>query len=76
MGGEVQGKVSVVFASLSLLRPQADQAGGQDLADLGAGARQAVIRLGSRALSKSLSPRMGCTEDKRGWLKLAMISDS
>ena len=34
VGGEVQGKVSVVVA-LQALRAQADQAGGEDLADLG-----------------------------------------
>ena len=34
VGGEVQGKVSAV-AFLSLLRAKADQAGGEDLADLG-----------------------------------------
>ena len=33
-GGEVQGKLSAV-AFLSLLRAKADQAGGEDLADLG-----------------------------------------
>jgi hypothetical protein len=33
-GGEVQGNVSVV-PFLSLLRAKADQAGGEDLADLG-----------------------------------------
>jgi hypothetical protein len=35
VGGEVQGKVSVVFALFGSLRPQSEQARGQDLADLG-----------------------------------------
>jgi hypothetical protein len=35
VGGEVQGKVSVVFALFGPLRPQAQQAGRQNLGDLG-----------------------------------------
>jgi hypothetical protein len=34
VGGEVQEKVSVVFALFGPLRPQSEQARGQDLADL------------------------------------------
>jgi hypothetical protein len=34
VGGEVQGKVSAV-AGLQALRPQAEKAGGEDLADFG-----------------------------------------
>ena len=49
MGGEVQGKVSVVFALFGPLRPQPQQARRQDLADL-ASRSEGVIRLGSRAL--------------------------
>ena len=54
VGGEVQGKLSAV-AFLSLLRAKADQAGGEDLADL-ARRSAGVIRLGSRAFSTA---RMG-----------------
>ena len=73
-GGEVQGKLSAV-AFLSLLRAKADQAGRQDLADLGeplGGGHQVGVE--GVVQSRYLRGRDD-TEDKRGWLKLAMISD-
>ena len=74
-GGEVQGKLSAV-AFLSLLRAKADQAGGEDLADLGeplGGGHQVGVE--GVVQNRYLRGRDD-TEDKRGWLKHAMISDS
>ena len=74
-GGEVQGKLSAV-AFFSLLRSKADQAGGEDLADLGeplGGGHQVGVE--GVVQNRYLRGRDD-TEDKRGWLKHAMISDS
>ena len=69
-GGEVQGKVSVVFALFGSLRPQSQQAGRQDLADLGQafggrhetrieGVAQSAVSFGAvESLPKPRSPSM------------------
>ena len=74
-GGEVQGKLSAV-AGFTLPRPQPQKAGRQDLADLGeplGGGHQVGVE--GVVQNRYLRGRDD-TEDKRGWLKLAMISDS
>ena len=74
-GGEVQGKLSAV-AGFTLPRPQPQKAGGQDLADLGeplGGGHQVGVE--GVVQNRYLRGRDD-TEDKRGWLKHAMISDS
>ena len=73
-GGEVQGKLSAV-AGFTLPRPQPQKAGRQDLADLGeplGGGHQVGVE--SVVQNRYLRGRDD-TEDKRGWLKLAMMSD-
>ena len=68
-GGEVQGKLSAV-AGFSLLRPQPQKAGGEDLADLGeplGGGHQVGVE--GVVQNRYLRGRDD-TEDKRGWLKL------
>ena len=75
VGGEVQGNVSVV-AGFTLPRPQPQKAGRQDLADLGEplGGRHQV---GVEGVVQNRYLRgQDDTEDKRGWLKRAMMSDS
>ena len=75
MGGKVQGNVSVV-AGFTLSRPQPQKAGGEDLADLGepfGGAHQVGVEGGGQ--NRYLRGRDD-TEDKRGWLKLTMMSTS
>jgi hypothetical protein len=75
VSGEVQGKLSAV-AFLSLLRAKADQAGGQDLADLAeplGGGHQ--IGVEGVVQNRYLRGRDD-TEDKRGWFKRTMMSDS
>ena len=74
-GGKVQGNVSAV-AGFTLPRPQPQQAGRKDLADLG----QALGRghqIGVEGVGQNRYLRgRGDTEDKRGWLKRTMMSDS
>ncbi len=75
VGGEVQGNVSMV-AGFTLPRPQPQKAGGEDLADLGeplGGAHQVGVE--SVVQNRYLRGRDD-TEDKRGWLKRAMMSYS
>ena len=74
-GGKVQGNVSVV-AGFTLPRPQPQKAGRQDLADLGqalGGGHQ--IGIEGVVQNRYLGGRDD-TEDKRGWLKRAIMSDS
>ena len=73
--GEVQGKVSAV-AGFTLPRPQPQKAGSEDLADLGeplGGSYQ--IGVEGVVQNRYLRGRDD-TDDKRGWLKRAIMSDS
>ena len=85
VGGEVQGKVSVVFALFGPLRPQAQQAGRQDLADLGepfGGAHQVGVKSVGQGRDVVGEVRVDVTsagvsaaEDKRVGRIIAMMSD-
>ena len=72
---EVQGKLSAV-ATLPSLRAKPQKAGGEDLADLGeplGGSHEVGVE--SVVQNRYLRGRDD-TEDKRGWLKRTMMSDS
>jgi hypothetical protein len=75
VGGEVQGKVSAV-ATLPSLRVNPQKAGGEDLADLGeplGGGHQ----VGVESVVQNRYPRgRDDPEDKRGWLKRAMMPET
>jgi hypothetical protein len=74
VGGEVQGKLSAV-ATLPSLRAKPQKAGGEDLADLGeplGGAHQ----VGVEGVAQNRYRGRDDAEDKRGWLKRTMMSDS
>ena len=77
VGGEVKGTVSRWPGfGVAPTRTQADQAGGEDLADLGeplGGGHKVGVE--GVVQNRYLRGRDD-TEDKRGWLKHAMISDS
>jgi hypothetical protein len=74
-GGKVQGNVSVV-AGFTLPRPQPQKAGRQDLADLseplGGGHKVGVEGVVQNRYLRGRDD----TEDKRGWFKRTMMSDS
>ena len=85
VGGEVQGKFSAVAGFSRSLRAQADQAGGQDLADLGqalGGGHQVGIEsvgqgrdVVGEVRADVTSAGVSGAEDKRVGRIIAMMSD-